>query len=208
MDERPEAQWSGDPSIAEEARRWQAEQLSAHRRRGFGGRPATIALAALWVAWLALCGVVVAASISIATAEDGAEVLFVAPPIFVFLSAVGTGLVVDIRCRLVGRGPSGGQIIGSVLSGAVAGLAVGTGLAFGLAMLFMALIGDDFSSPSISTAWALATTFLIFVLPVIVGVGGVLLSVSGRTLRGRRRAPRSAAEDETVGPGGQPDRRW
>ncbi len=183
-DERPEAQWAGDHRIAEEASRWHAEQRCAPQPRGTGGWLGALALVALGVVWLVLCSVVVAMSIAIATAEDGGEVLFLAPPIYLVLSAVGTGLVIDVRRRIVGRGPSIGQIVGSVVSGAIVGLAVGTGLAFALAALLTELI--DTSSPAGSSAWLWATTFLIFVLPVIAGVGGVLFYVNGRTLRGRR----------------------
>lgn len=185
--ERPEAQGAGGHRIAEEATRWQAEQRGAPQPRGTGGWLGALALVALAAVWLGLCGIVLAMSVALATAEDGGEVLFLAPPIYLALSAVGTGLVIDVRCRIVRRGPSIGRIVGSVLAGAFAGFFVGTGLAIALSALFMELIGNDFSSPAASSAWFWATTFLIFVLPVIAGVRGVLFFVNGWTLRGPRR---------------------
>jgi hypothetical protein len=187
MDERPEAQWSGDPLIAEQARRWQVEQHRVQQRRGSGGWLGALVLAVLVVVWLALCGVVAAASFEIATASDGAEVLFLAPPVYVVLSAVGTGLVVDIRSRILGRGPSVGHIVGCVIAGTAAALAIGTGLAFALTGLSVAVIGDDFLDPVVSAAWMVETLFVLVLLPVVLGIGAVLVFVSGWTFAGRRR---------------------
>ena len=220
---RPGAQWSSDPLIAEEAREWQAEQRSAQQLRGFGGRPTTVVLAILVVIWLALCGVAVALTVGIVMAGGGEALIFL-PPMYCVLSAVGTGLVIDIRSRFLGRGPSVGRIVGSVFSGAIAALIVGSALAvaliLGVMALGMALFGDDTSNwhPVAYAGFVLAAFGTVFPLPVIAGIGGVLYYVSegrrpGRTLMRRVLgligaivlAGSLASSSLAVEPVGQPD---
>ncbi|MDH4044953.1 MAG: hypothetical protein OEW06_10875 [Gemmatimonadota bacterium] len=189
----PGTQWSSDPLIAEEAREWQAEQRSAQQRRGSGSPLTAVVLAILVVIWLYFLFSAVALTVDIVTTPDGGEGLLILPPMYCVLSAVGTGLVIEIRSRILGRGPSVGRIVRSVFIGAIVSTIWGAVLAAALlavAWIFpIALFGDDISNwhPVAYAGAVLVALGTVFLLPVVAGIVGVLHFVYDWSLRGRLR---------------------